>query len=79
SLTPYGIFALMTKVGATSNAADILKLLVFIVISYVGITLMFAVHGILLSISGINPFRFFKKVFPVLTFAFSSRSSAASI
>ncbi|AQX20991.1 hypothetical protein Bcsk_003310 [Bartonella sp. CDC_skunk] len=79
SLTPYGVFALMTKVGATSNAADILKLLVFIVISYVGITLMFAIHGILLSISGINPFRFFKKVFPVLTFAFSSRSSAASI
>ncbi|AQX28317.1 MULTISPECIES: L-cystine transporter [unclassified Bartonella] len=79
SLTPYGIFALMTKVGATSNVADILKLLAFIVISYVGIILIFGVHIILLGISGINPFRFFKKVFPVLTFAFSSRSSAASI
>ncbi|CBI76745.1 putative sodium:dicarboxylate symporter [Bartonella clarridgeiae 73] len=79
SLTPYGVFALMTKVGATSNVTDILKLLVFIVISYVGIILMFGVHSILLGISGINPFCFFKKVFPVLTFAFSSRSSAASI
>ncbi|MCZ2158538.1 cation:dicarboxylase symporter family transporter [Bartonella sp. 220] len=79
ALTPYGIFALMTKVGATSHIADILDLLVFIIVSYVGIILMFVIHGILLGISGINPFRFFKKVLPVLTFAFSSRSSAASI
>ncbi|AQX19347.1 L-cystine transporter [Bartonella sp. WD16.2] len=79
ALTPYGIFALMTKVGATSNVADILKLLVFIVASYIGIILMFGIHGVLLGISGINPFRFFKKVVPVLTFAFSSRSSTATI
>ncbi|EJF75335.1 cation:dicarboxylase symporter family transporter [Bartonella alsatica] len=79
ALTPYGIFALMTKVGASSHVADILNLLVFIIASYVGIILMFGIHGVLLSLSGINPFRFFKKVLPVLTFAFSSRSSAASI
>ncbi|WP_336294014.1 L-cystine transporter [Bartonella sp. CB169] len=78
-LTPYGVFALMTKVGATSHIADIVNLLIFIVASYVGIILMFGVHGVLLGVSGINPFRFFKKVLPVLTFAFSSRSSAASI
>ncbi|UNE54681.1 L-cystine transporter [Bartonella machadoae] len=79
SLTPYGIFALMTKVGATSRVADILDLLIFIIASYVSIIFMFGIHGVLLGISGINPFRFFKKVLPVLTFAFSSRSSAASI
>ncbi|AFR26021.1 L-cystine transporter [Bartonella quintana] len=79
ALTPYGIFALMTKVGATSHIADILNLLVFVVASYVGIILMFGIHGVLLGISGINPFRFFRKVLPVLTFAFSGRSSAASI
>ncbi|WP_455474401.1 L-cystine transporter [Bartonella sp. B30(2025)] len=79
SLTPYGIFALMTKFGATSNIADILKLLIFVIASYVGIILIFGIHGILLGISGINPFRFFKKILHVLAFAFSSRSSAASI
>ncbi|GAA4660695.1 L-cystine transporter [Bartonella pachyuromydis] len=79
ALTPYGIFALMTKVGASSHVSDILNLLVFIIASYVGILLMFGIHGVLLGISGINPFRFFKKVLPVLIFAFSSRSSAASI
>lgn len=79
ALTPYGIFALMTKVGATSHIADILNLLVFIIASYVGIILIFGIHGVLLGIFGVNPFRFFKKVLPVLIFAFSSRSSAASI
>ncbi|WP_074380936.1 L-cystine transporter [Bartonella doshiae] len=79
ALTPYGVFALMTTVGATSNVANILNLLIFIIASYVGIILMFGVHGVLLGLSGLNPFRFFKKVLPVLTFAFSSRSSAASI
>ncbi|WP_151981022.1 L-cystine transporter [Acinetobacter guerrae] len=79
TLTPYGVFALMTKVVAGSNMADILKLGGFLVASYVGLAIMFLVHGILLSLSGIHPLRFFKKVWPVLTFAFTSRSSAASI
>lgn len=79
ALTPYGVFALMTKVAATSNAQDILKLLAFIVASYIGLAIMFVVHGILIGLSGINPLRFFAKVMPVLTFAFTSRSSAASI
>lgn len=40
---------------------------------------MFVVHALILSLVGINPLRFFRKVWPVLTFAFTSRSSAASI
>ncbi|MFO6484605.1 cation:dicarboxylate symporter family transporter [Escherichia coli] len=40
---------------------------------------MFAVHGILLGINGVSPLKYFRKVWPVLTFAFTSRSSAASI
>lgn len=79
ALTPYGVLALMTKVAATSDMQDIVKLLTFIVASYIGLAIMFCVHGILLAFSGINPFRFFTKVMPVLTFAFTSRSSAASI
>lgn len=79
TLTPYGVFALITKVVASSNAADIIKLGGFLVASYLGLAIMFAVHAIILFISGVNPLRFFKKVLPVLTFAFTSRSSAASI
>lgn len=79
SFTPYGVMALMTKVVASSNLADILNLGKFIVASYVAIGIMFLVHGGLLSFSGFNPKRFFNGVFPVLTFAFTSRSSAACI
>lgn len=78
-LTPYGVLALMTKVVAGSNMQDIIKLGSFVVASYIGLAIMFVVHGLLLSLTGINPFKFFRKAWPVLTFAFTSRSSAASI
>ncbi|MCG3744372.1 L-cystine transporter [Vibrio cincinnatiensis] len=79
ALTPYGIAALMAKVVATSSASDILNLLGFIVASYIAIGLMFVVHGILVSFVGVNPKTYFQKIWPVLTFAFTSRSSAATI
>ena len=78
-LTPYGILALMTKVVAGSNAIDILNLLTFIIASYVAIAIMFGVHALLLRLNGVNVSDYFKKVWPVLTFAFTSRSSAATI
>lgn len=78
-LTPYGVLALMTKVVAGSNLQDIIKLGSFVVVSYIGLALMFGVHGLLLALAGVHPLRFFRKVWPVLTFAFTSRSSAATI
>jgi uncharacterized protein len=79
ALTPYGILALMTRVVASSNAADILNLITFIVASYLAIAIMFGVHALLLRVNGVSVGDFFRKVWPVLTFAFSSRSSAATI
>ncbi|MFI0488569.1 MAG: L-cystine transporter [Yersinia sp. (in: enterobacteria)] len=78
-LTPYGVLALMTKVVAGSNIQEIIKLGSFVVASYLGLAIMFVVHAVLLSFTGINPLKFFRKVWPVLTFAFTSRSSVASI
>lgn len=79
TLTPYGVFALMTNIVANSKLADILNLGGFLVASYIGLGNMFAVHALILLLTGVNPVQFFKKVWPVLTFAFTSRSSAASI
>lgn len=79
SFTPYGVMALMIRVVAGSNAQDILNLAKFIVASYVAIAIMFAVHGLLLSLTGYNPKKFFSGVIDVLVFAFTSRSSAATI
>lgn len=78
-LTPYGILSLMTYVVASSNGSDILNLIGFVIASYVAITIMFLVHGLLLSLTGNNPIDFFRKIWPVLTFAFATRSSAATI
>ncbi|MCS5946391.1 cation:dicarboxylase symporter family transporter [Klebsiella variicola subsp. variicola] len=69
----------MTKVVAGSNLQDIIKLGGFVVASYIALGIMFVVHGLLLAINGISPLKYFRKVWPVITFAFTSRSSAASI
>ncbi|ANO53186.1 L-cystine transporter [Woeseia oceani] len=79
AFTPYGILALMTKVVAGSNIADILNLLTFVVASYAAIAIMFSVHALLLLLNGVNIRRYLQNVWPVLTFAFTSRSSAATI
>jgi len=78
-LTPFGVFALMAKVVAGSSINDILSLLSFVVASYCALALMFCVHLALVSGAGLNPWRYLKKVFPVLAFAFTSRTSAGSI
>ncbi|HBN15592.1 MAG: L-cystine transporter [Gammaproteobacteria bacterium] len=78
-LTPYGILSLVTYVVAGSNGSDILNLIGFVVASYVALAIMFGVHGLLLSLTGNNPAEFYRKIWPVLTFAFATRSSAATI
>ncbi|SFS40468.1 L-cystine transporter [Paenibacillus sp. 453mf] len=78
-LTPYGILALITKVTATTNAQEILKLGEFVIASYVALLLMFVVHLILVSVFGFNPIAYLRKVMTTLVFAFTSRSSAATI
>ena len=78
-LTPYGIFALITNLVAGSSYQDILNLLSFVIASYAALLLMFGVHLALVAGVGLNPLRYMKKLLPVLTFAFTSRSSAGAI
>ncbi|HCA37359.1 MAG TPA: L-cystine transporter [Gammaproteobacteria bacterium] len=79
SLTPYGVMALMTRVIATTDGGAILTLISFVIASYIAIGLMFLVHGLLIAFTGANVREYFQKVWPVLTFAFATRSSAATI
>ncbi len=78
-LTPYGVFALMAQVVSTSSYTDILHLIDFVLASYSALLLMFGVHLLIVSGLGLNPLRWTKKVLPLLTFAFTSRSSAGAI
>ncbi|MCB1649604.1 MAG: cation:dicarboxylase symporter family transporter [Pseudomonadales bacterium] len=78
-LTPYGILALMTYVVASSDADDILNLISFVLASYTAILIMFGVHSLFIMGTGMNVRAYFQKIWPVLSFAFATRSSAATI
>ncbi|TQR29146.1 L-cystine transporter [Brevibacillus brevis] len=78
-LTPYGVLAIMIRVAATSDYNAIWQLGKFVVASYVALIIMFIVHLLLLTFAGLNPITYVKKAFPVLTFAFTSRTSAGAL
>ena len=78
-LTPYGVLALIANVTATSDYAAILDLGKFIIFSYVAIIAMFLVHLLILVGNRVNPVTYLKKAFPVLSFAFVSRTSAGAL
>ncbi|MFJ7363000.1 L-cystine transporter [Peribacillus frigoritolerans] len=78
-LTPYGILAIMTKTVATSDLDAILKLGKFVGASYVALLVMFIIHLLLLMLAGLNPIVYLRKAFPVLSFAFTSRTSAGAL
>lgn len=78
-LTPYGVLAIITKAVALSDMDAILKLGKFVIASYVALLIMFVIHLVLLTITGLNPITYVKKAFPVLTFAFTSRTSAGAL
>lgn len=78
-LTPYGVAALMIKVMLTTNVDAIWQLAKFLVASYVALFIMLLVHAAVIALTGRSPLQHFNKILPVLTFAFTSRSSAATI
>ncbi|MFD2369080.1 L-cystine transporter [Brevibacillus sp. GCM10020057] len=78
-LSPYGVLAIMTKVTATSDYNAIWQLGKFVIASYVALIVMFIVHLLLLAFAGLNPVTYVKKVLPVLSFAFTSRTSAGTL
>lgn len=78
-ITPYSVLALIAKFVATSNLESISRLISFITASYTAILLMFFVHLLLLGLAKYNPINYIKKAFPVLSFAFTSRTSAGTL
>ena len=53
-LTPYGVFALMTNVLATSDFAAIVNLGKFVVASYVALLAVLIVHSLILIGAKVN-------------------------
>src|SRR5690625_1879251 len=78
-LAPFGVLALMANTVASTDVAGVLELGKFVLASYVAIGIMFIIHLLLITVSGLNPFVYLRKALPVLGFAFTSRSSAGTI
>ena len=78
-LTPYGVFALMTSFMMTNDLFALAEMGRFLMASYTAIGVMFVIHFILVSVFGLSPITFMKKIWPVLVFGFGSRSSMAAI
>lgn len=77
--TPYGVLALIGKITSTKDFGSVVTLLLFVVAIYAAVLVMFAVHLLILSGFKLNPVRYLRKVTPALIFAFTSRSSAATL
>ena len=78
-LTPYGIFALVLKFVATSNWDNIYSMGIFVVASYFGMLVIFGLHLLFISLSGLSPWTYLKKSLPVFIYAFSSRTSLGTL
>lgn len=78
-MAPYGILALMTKMVATSSPAVLANMGTFLIATYFALLVMFGIHMLILLVNGISPVQYIKKAWNVLSFAFTSRSSAGAL
>ncbi|MDU3124643.1 MAG: dicarboxylate/amino acid:cation symporter [Finegoldia magna] len=79
--TPYAVLALMANAVSRTDMASMMPLIVVLILTYVAsIFHSYITTGAFLAIfAKVNPFKFLKKFFPVLGFAFSTSSSNATV
>ncbi|MBT8060749.1 MAG: dicarboxylate/amino acid:cation symporter, partial [Gammaproteobacteria bacterium] len=80
-VAPYGVFALIATLAATSNAADFLAVgkYILLVIAVLFIQALVVYPSLLALLGGLNPGRFLYKMRAAMMFAFSTASSNATI
>jgi hypothetical protein len=79
SFTPYGILGIIAVRTANGNWQFVLQLGLIITASFVAMAIVFLIHLAIMWIFGVNPIRYLKKTGAALLFAFTSRSSAATL
>ncbi len=78
-LTPYGVFAIIARTVSITDFTAIRELGKFVGASYLAIIITFIILLVPLVLSKLNPVTYIKKAWETLVFAFSSRSSAATV
>lgn len=80
-LAPIGVFSLIARTFSTLGFGAILSMLKYMIVVFLSLlTQQFGVYLVLLVLfAQVNPFVFIKKFIPVMTFAFSTSSSNATV
>ena len=80
-LTPYGVFALIAGITERYGWETLQELGSLIITSYVALIIHFVLvfGGLVLFVAKVNPFRFFRKIYPTIAVAFTTRSSYATL
>lgn len=78
-LTPYGVCAIMARTVAQTDYAALEALARFMAASYVALAVVFVLHLVVLALFGFGPATYLRKAWPVLSFAFVSRTSAGAL
>lgn len=80
-ITPYGVLGLMASVASNYGLNTLLSLGKVILAVYIACGLqILLVHGSLLAfVVKVNPFKFFKKIYPAQVVAFTTRSSYGTL
>ena len=78
---PYGVFCLIAKTFAETGFSAFIPMLKYMICIVVALAIQcFGVYQVLLLVfTKLNPLKFIKKFFPVMTFAFSTATSNATI
>lgn len=79
--TPYGVYALIAVMAARYGLETLKPLGTLIIVSYIALILHFVLvfGGLITFVAKLNPFRFFKKAYPTMAIAFTTRSSYATL
>ena len=79
SLTPYGVMSLMAHMSLTQGWGVLQQMVTFMLAMYLAMFIVICLHIFLLLLVGVNPLSYFKKVYPALLVAFTTRSSLGTM
>ncbi len=81
TIAPYGVFCLMAKTFATLGYNAMMPILAYMATILIALLLQVCVvyNGLLVSFTRLNPITFIKKFWPVMSVAFSTSSSNATL
>ncbi|MFD2116555.1 dicarboxylate/amino acid:cation symporter [Paenibacillus yanchengensis] len=79
--TPYGVYSLIAVMAAKYGLETMRPLAMLIVVTYIALIIhfVFVFGGLVSFVAKVNPLKFFRKAYPTIAVAFTTRSSFATL